>query len=212
MSKRDELLEWAHSQVGPGHRAEYWKSAAGEDPGPKLAWCGAFCLAGLHAVGIAQGVLWHFGKGFVGPAGLKRTLTPSRGDIGYIDQPFQHHFLFDREADGWVYSVDGNQPDVRERKRRKDTITAFYSIEPLLAEVHPSEAYTSPALPTIWIEHAPMSVTGHLQTLLNRHGASLIVDGRFGPKTDLATRQFQAANDLTADGIVTAKVWEELER
>ena len=41
-----------------------------------------------------------------------------------------------------------------------------------------------------------------LQTLLNQHGASLAVDGAFGPLTDAAVRQFQSANGLEVDGIV----------
>ncbi len=41
-----------------------------------------------------------------------------------------------------------------------------------------------------------------LQTLLNRSGASLGVDGDFGRKTDRALRDFQTANNLKADGVV----------
>lgn len=206
---RETVVTLARQEVGESDASKYWRDvlpSSWRGPYPK-EWCGAFALAMLRRAGLAQWD-WEVGKGFLWR--LKRTDQPQVGDCGYLDQPYQHHFLFDREADGWVYSVDGNQPDVRERKRRRDTVTAFYSIETLLGDQ--SEATTPPALPTIWLGHAPMSVTGHLQTLLNRHGASLIVDGRFGPKTDLATRQFQAANDLTADGIVTAKLWEELER
>lgn len=145
MTKRDELLDWAKSQIGPGNRVGYWMSAMGKDPGPKLAWCAAFCLAGLHAVGLAAGQKFVLGQGFVGPLKLKQTRTPSRGDIVYLDQPFQHHALFDYEHDGWVYSVDGNQPDVRQRRRRKEGL-AFYSISPLL-EVTDTGRETDPLPP-----------------------------------------------------------------
>lgn len=131
MSKRDELLDWAKGEIGPGRRADYAKDAVGFDPGPKLAWCGFFCLAGLHAVGLALEQKWNLGIGFIGPLGLKLTKTPSRGDIGYKAHPFQHHFLFDREHDGWVYGIGGNTPDVKEQRFRKDEVVT-YSIEPIL--------------------------------------------------------------------------------
>lgn len=41
-----------------------------------------------------------------------------------------------------------------------------------------------------------------LQTLLNQHGASLTVDGDFGPRTHAAVVSFQSANGLTVDGVV----------
>lgn len=40
-----------------------------------------------------------------------------------------------------------------------------------------------------------------LQTLLNQHGAGLIVDGDFGPATEAALKQAQRQNGLSADGI-----------
>lgn len=46
-----------------------------------------------------------------------------------------------------------------------------------------------------------------IQTELNRHGAVLTVDGKWGSKTDLAVRQFQDKNGLTVDGIVGQKTW-----
>jgi hypothetical protein len=130
---RSAIMDWAKSQIGSGDRAAYWLSAYGSDPGPKLAWCATFCLAALHAAGVGLEVKQVLGQGIIGPAHLKPTRTPQRGDIGYVDQPFQHHFLFDHIDDkGLIHSIDGNQPDVRERTRRPDQLTAFYSIEPLI--------------------------------------------------------------------------------
>jgi hypothetical protein len=40
------------------------------------------------------------------------------------------------------------------------------------------------------------------QKRLDAHGANLVQDGRFGDKTDAATRAFQASHGLTVDGVI----------
>lgn len=49
-----------------------------------------------------------------------------------------------------------------------------------------------------------------LQTLLNRLGYNLTVDGDFGAKTEAAVKEYQRKNGLTMDGIVGAKTWSKL--
>ena len=46
-----------------------------------------------------------------------------------------------------------------------------------------------------------------LQKLLNQNGYTLDVDGRFGPKTQAAVRDYQTKNKLTVDGIVGNQTW-----
>lgn len=141
---RARIIEVASAEIGPGRRADYWREVLGYDPGIKKAWCGAFCLWVLHQVGLAREHKWGIdGSGMVGPLKLKQTRTPSRGDIVYVDKPFQHHALFDYEYDGQVHTVDGNQPDVRQRVRPKAGLI-FYSISPLL-ELEARD--TEPTLP-----------------------------------------------------------------
>lgn len=47
----------------------------------------------------------------------------------------------------------------------------------------------------------------YLQTLLNRMGEALSVDGIFGPNTETAVKKFQREHRLVMDGIVGIKTW-----
>jgi N-acetyl-anhydromuramyl-L-alanine amidase AmpD len=48
------------------------------------------------------------------------------------------------------------------------------------------------------------------QSQLNRHGASLTVDGIFGAMTEAAVRSFQTSRQITSDGIVGPITWQHL--
>ncbi|HPJ01765.1 MAG TPA: peptidoglycan-binding protein [Candidatus Limiplasma sp.] len=49
-----------------------------------------------------------------------------------------------------------------------------------------------------------------LQTGLNKLGGTLAVDGRFGPLTEQAVREFQRQQSLEADGVVGPRTWAAL--
>lgn len=49
-----------------------------------------------------------------------------------------------------------------------------------------------------------------LQALLNAHGATIKPDGKFGPLTDGAVREYQRVYKLTVDGIVGPQTWGSL--
>jgi len=50
-----------------------------------------------------------------------------------------------------------------------------------------------------------------VQYLLRQHGsANVVADGIFGPKTAAAVRDFQAAHNLTVDGVVGNQTWPAL--
>ena len=71
----------------------------------------------------------------------------------------------------------------------------------------PQIALTLPNLS--WGNAGPM--VGYLQQALNvLIGAGLVVDSDFGPATQQAVRDFQAANGLAVDGIVGPNTWTEI--
>jgi len=57
-------------------------------------------------------------------------------------------------------------------------------------------------------DHTPLATGSHgddvktLQEALNKNGATLKVDGVFGPETEKAVRTYQTKHALTVDGIV----------
>lgn len=221
VSYRDRVIEIAQAEIGPQTKGSakvygYWRDvlpatltdAQVKHFAAKAEYCGGFALWCLRQAGLAKDVDWKIGQGFLYQ--LPQTRTPSRGDIGYLPQPFQHHLLFAYEHDGKVHSIDGNQPDVREKTRPRQGMV-FYSIQPLIdaVETVPRERDTLPVpkMPTVWIGHCDIIIGLELQRLLVAKGFPLKVDGVFGPKTHAVVKQFQLVSALTTDGIVGEKTW-----
>ncbi len=99
MTVRDRVIEIAQAEIGPqakGSRRveEYWRAvlepslsdAQVKQFAAKAEWCGGFALWCLKQAGLARDVFWKIGSGFLYK--LKTTRTPSRGDVGYLAQPF----------------------------------------------------------------------------------------------------------------------------
>lgn len=221
MNLRAKLVAWAQEQVGSNDRVGYWLKALGSDPGKSKAWCGVFCLAGLREVGLTTHRWGIDGTGFVGPLRLPIVRRPQPGDIGYQHLPYQHHFLVESLDEHSYSSIDGNQgtPGVQRRHRAFKTVgVQFYSLSPLLQHVEPDSSTWDeetqpgpPRYPTLRLGASGAPVRT-VQTILNSHGAQLVVDGRMGPVTVLAVQSFQRRAGLDADGVVGARTWAALEQ
>lgn len=137
--RRAIIVQKAMAEEGSNDTKKYWDQAA---PGTTIAkgtsWCGAFALWVLKQAGLALNWFWSFGKG--GNYGflykLPITHTPQPGDIAYVAQPYQHHAVVHTvNPDGTVNLINGNGTGgkVSLSTTPKSHITAFYSVEPLVA-------------------------------------------------------------------------------
>ncbi len=131
---RAAIKEWKeHPEGRPG----LYASETGGDPGAD--WCGYFALRSLQKAGLAKGVKWIQGDGFISPLNLQRVDHPLPGDIVYVPAPFQHEAVlvsFD-PVTGMATSIDGNQPGIAPKVRfLRNGNLDFYSIDPL---VHDAE-------------------------------------------------------------------------
>lgn len=117
----------------PNGRPELYYRETGGASGTD--WCGMFVLRSLQQAGLAKGVRWVQGRGFIDPLRLTTIATPLPGDIAYVPDPFQHEALVVsfEPATGMVTTIDGNQPGIKPRVRfLKNGNLTFYSIEPLV--------------------------------------------------------------------------------
>jgi peptidoglycan hydrolase-like protein with peptidoglycan-binding domain len=74
-------------------------------------------------------------------------------------------------------------------------------------------AYHAPSIISGWPQLSTLTqgeAVTSLQYLLQQSGATLAVDGKFGPQTDAAVRAFQQAKALGVDGIVGPNTWQAL--
>ena len=85
--------------------------------------------------------------------------------------------------------------------------------EAAAAEADPQQTAWAPRFSRLTFQAGCMgNGVRELQTGLNRLGAALAVDGRFGPLTERAVIAFQELQGLEADGIAGPKTWQALVR
>jgi CHAP domain len=130
---RAAVKEWqSHPE---GRPALYWQ----EDlvgSGFSGDWCGGFALWCLKQAGLAKGIPWIIGVGFIEPQRLPEVATPEPGDIVVIPDPFEHQAIVVsyEPSTGMVTSIDGNQPGIETKVRFRSSNMQFYSIQPFIDE------------------------------------------------------------------------------
>jgi hypothetical protein len=73
-------------------------------------WCGIFALWAVKAANVPVGT-WKMGSGISSVSGFKQISKSNaqNGDVGYVHQPFQHHFIIKEVgAGGSLVTVEGN--------------------------------------------------------------------------------------------------------
>lgn len=216
MTTREAVVEIARGYVGSTDRAGFWVKALGYDPGRSKHWCGAFWLACIKEAGLTD-IKWGIDGTGVQALHLPTTRRPEPGDLGYIDQPYQHHFLVEAVDAKTYSSIDGNsgKPNgvYRHNRALKTPGVLFYSIAKLLGAQHDTDPAPPPAHPTLRLGSPERAAVSGLQTRLVAAGfPALKVDGSFGPITANVVMQFQRRAGLQPDGVVGPYTWAALER
>lgn len=117
-------------------------------------------------------------------------------------------------SDGRVQTLEGNTMDRVARRVRAAGDIAGFGVVPFTPNPKPAWPY---GLHVYKLGDYGPAVRS-CQIRLNYHGASppLVVDGKFGPKTDKETKDFQASKRLTKDGqigpVTGGHLWKERNR
>ena len=93
------------------------------------SWCGIFSVWAHKKAGKDIGN-WQMGKGVSAFGTIQQTTNPQAGDIGYIDQPFQHHCIIAKVEGSNVHSIDGNSglySEVKENVRPMSAYSGFFT-------------------------------------------------------------------------------------
>jgi peptidoglycan hydrolase-like protein with peptidoglycan-binding domain len=80
---------------------------------PMLHWCGIFALWAIKTACISGLGNWVVGSGISSVSGFRATSTPRVGDVGYIDNGFNHHVILadDPFVEGMarkIRTIEGN--------------------------------------------------------------------------------------------------------
>ena len=121
----DHLLEYFHlaaPNVWPDSVIEFKREGF-------PSWCGIFSVYSIKTAGIDVGN-WQMGRGVSAFNSLEVTPYPKAGDIGYIDQPYQHHCIVTEVVGDTIKSIDGNSgwySEVIEKTRPRSQFSGFFT-------------------------------------------------------------------------------------
>lgn len=134
-SLRESVVEHASAEIGNSIPTKYWKNVLPTANQYPPSWCGAFALWALHQAGLAKDINWIIGIGFLFK--LPQTTAPKIGDIAYFSVNQHHAVVSAVNTDGTVSLINGNGQDAKVSlsKIHRNKVTAFYSIQPLIAKV-----------------------------------------------------------------------------
>ena len=182
-------------------------------------WCDADTNVGKRAYDCAQLVRWcmnHVGISMVSGANSQWTQTnwESAGEIGSIPKNklcIVYRYDDDKKrmghtgiylGDGYIVHAKGHDYGVVKELLGNPKFTHWGVPAGLYSEVN---------IYSMTLRKGDSGASAReLQRLLNDHGYSLDVDGKFGAKTLEAVKDFQKKSGLKVDGIVGAQTWTAL--
>jgi hypothetical protein len=146
--------------------------------------------------------------------------TPHPGDLAIFefdgDNSPDHVGMVERvEADGTVWTYEGNHQDRLEHLHRsRDVIAGFchppYSDSGVVAQAPAPPPAGTPPFPGYCSLGSVGTAVRQVQQRLRDRGWTIDVDGTFGPQADAVVRAFQAEKHLDADGVVGPATWTAL--
>lgn len=194
-------------------------------------WCAMFVSWCLHQAGYPLAI--QTAKGFAWtPAGVNYAKAHGRwvgrndlkpGDLIFFNfdndaGPEHVGFVEKRVAAGHYITIEGNTGhgndanggEVQRRDRSGSIVLGglrpSYTAAKPPAPKPPADAFKHPVLK----EGNSGGEVKHLQALLHRCGAVIVMDGKFGADTTKKLKAFQKAHGLLADGICGGKTWSQL--
>lgn len=132
-------------------------------------------------------------------------------DDGFAD----HVGIVERvEADGTVWTYEGNRSDELQRVHRDPSVILAYCHPPYDGGVPPRAVPhvegNAPAFPGYCSFGSTGTATREVQQRLADRGWPVEVDGVFGQQTDTTVRTFQTEKGLEVDGVVGPVTWSSL--
>lgn len=152
---------------------------------------GKFAWTPSHANWFKAHGRWHYGLGGIRPGDVVFFDWSGSRQINAIDHVGVVEAV---RSDGTIVTIEGNSGDVCARRVRNGTVVVGYG-RPAYDDAAPLPSDDG----VLRLGSSGTAVVA-LQSALKQQGASIDVDGKFGPDTSAALKAFQTARGLTVDG------------